>query len=688
MNQRLYINGDQLDLFENQFIGLTINFQDFNDIEKRKSDVSNIFKIPTTANNLKILGHINKTTISEDLFNRSFICDYFEDDICLIKGGRLTITMASSKSIECRVNATEMNFFQLISANNNIGQLFCNDYNKLLSGDIPYNYQPWFIHYGLEEIDRLWDGQNNWYNYPIISYNKEAATDVFTSSGRIRVQNIRPCLMAKRILERYTDIYGYQFSGEFMTSQEFERLGVLPETMKFYEPMSTLFTPSWGNLYGGLKFPISAPSIPPPINTTAGQNDTVTTILNGSFAGITPPIWEDFNAVENEISIYSRMAINVIGTIRIYVDSLTKKTASLKLKLYERDTVAGVNTEISSYTLYEETRKYRNEPIDFNVTDSYIGWFRFDRIYFFVLEYTRQGIGNSKTFSTEISINIEDKLNWQKSKSGVKAYHVPELMHTTSQVDFFRDFINLFGLLVTVDELSKTVYFNSYNDILKRIPDALELSLDLIKDFEWSPYSNDLGQKTYFKFNADGLNDGLNDGFIEIDNKLISVESTSIELKSGAMIEVNQQGEDFAHLPVSEEWQSEDCAFRFVQLEHPASPSTDWILEDEHGNERQVINDICVGRVYGNYPLTFNRNVNGNLIDRKYQLLDDMFRNYKILTVYMYLNSKNVSEMEITRPIHITSTDNNAYLNGYYMIVKIDKFRKGLNKVTLAKINL
>lgn len=105
MTQELYINGVLADMDDTSNVWLDIKTNLLNDITKIQSSITLTIKLPTTANNCRIIGLAQAVTYrtGEDMQWRIHTAEYRRNGVTLIHNGRLTVVRVSDGSIECNI---------------------------------------------------------------------------------------------------------------------------------------------------------------------------------------------------------------------------------------------------------------------------------------------------------------------------------------------------------------------------------------------------------------------------------------------------------------------------------------------------------------------------------------------------------------------------------------------------------
>jgi hypothetical protein len=238
MNRKVqvYIEGQRLELFNDEQIQVTSTQQNVADISKTYTDFSQSFTIPASPYNNAILQHFYQSdvdaTIDHNIRRNAFI----EIDLTFFRRGKMQIDKAQLKN-----GQAESYTLQFFGDGKTLLDYFGEDLLSNLDYT-PVNH----LYNGTEVKNRITDGTNA-YNvkYPLISSQRvwtyqgnppttispayfsiptNSSHDIHHTSGHIHYNELFPALRVKKIFEQIADKYGITFNGNFLSDDRFTKL--------------------------------------------------------------------------------------------------------------------------------------------------------------------------------------------------------------------------------------------------------------------------------------------------------------------------------------------------------------------------------------------------------------------------------------------------------------------------------
>lgn len=229
----VYINGERLDLFDNETISVISSVQNINDISRNFNDFSQSFTVPASNRNNKILKHFYNAYINEGFDAR------VRHDASLFVATQL-FRLGSIRLDKCELEnhvpkSYTLTFFGLlVSLKESIGDEFL---SSLDLSEYDQTYSSANVLTGLKTGFFTQD-----YIYPLIStqrqyfYNSNASSTTQTETlaniawnGAASVHGVswdelRPALKVMRIIEAIESRYGITFSRDFFGTIPFDNL--------------------------------------------------------------------------------------------------------------------------------------------------------------------------------------------------------------------------------------------------------------------------------------------------------------------------------------------------------------------------------------------------------------------------------------------------------------------------------
>lgn len=198
-----------IDLYDEVPIPLTYSIADIREPDKRNSSYSKTIKVPGTANNNKIFGHIFNVNTALTTFdpNKKAYCYLVSDDVTVMTG---YLQLTNIDVLDN--NEVEYDVFLLGEAGNPfyaMGNLELTDLD-FSEFDHTYNY-----------ATQVGSWTNTWvqgYCYPYIDYGFDADTD------SVDVEHMMPAIFAKTYVNKILGGIGYTYTSSFLDSSFFENL--------------------------------------------------------------------------------------------------------------------------------------------------------------------------------------------------------------------------------------------------------------------------------------------------------------------------------------------------------------------------------------------------------------------------------------------------------------------------------
>jgi hypothetical protein len=222
---QVYIEGQRLDLFDDETISVTSKQQDIQDISKVFTDFSQSFSVPSTPNNDAIFSHFYNSDVG-DLQDVSTIFDanqrrdaFIEIDLTTFRRGKIQLEKAEIK--DNQAYSYQVTFYGDITS---LKDKFNDD--KLVN----LTYLRTFGHaYTATEIrNRITDGSANYpLRYPLITrryltYNDGGTNDINTNTGAIQYSELFPAVKVSGVLAAIEIQYGVDFQGTFLSDKRFQ----------------------------------------------------------------------------------------------------------------------------------------------------------------------------------------------------------------------------------------------------------------------------------------------------------------------------------------------------------------------------------------------------------------------------------------------------------------------------------
>ncbi|MCR5863061.1 hypothetical protein LRS05_13405 [Flavobacterium sp. J372] len=200
----LYINGKQADLEPSQVIAQTKQVNDLNSIQDRQANFTNKFKLPKTANNLRIMNFLTaKGNTSAVPYTKNECSLYSDNGQCFIYKGRAVITDGGDY-FDVVVYDGIIDLYKAIE-NKNLSQLSLTGLNHTKSvAAVISSWQP-----------------TSPYRYILADYNSNIGN---LETKEVNVDYLIPSANVKYIWDKIFSEHNCTYSGAVFNTQEFKNL--------------------------------------------------------------------------------------------------------------------------------------------------------------------------------------------------------------------------------------------------------------------------------------------------------------------------------------------------------------------------------------------------------------------------------------------------------------------------------
>ena len=227
---QVYIEGEresnnytEIELFNDENIGINLSIQNIQDISKVFTDFSQSFTVPASSVNNAVFKHfyenavdLDTTLIDQRLRRNAFI----EIDRTPFRSGKIQLEKANLK--DGQADSYTITFYgDLVTLKDLFGEdtLTDLDYSNVTA---PYSLSDVAnamtstsdldVRYPLISSDRLW------------SYGDSTSTDIKNSSAGIDISELNPAIKVNKVLEAIETTYGINFNGLFLSDKRFNDL--------------------------------------------------------------------------------------------------------------------------------------------------------------------------------------------------------------------------------------------------------------------------------------------------------------------------------------------------------------------------------------------------------------------------------------------------------------------------------
>ena len=222
---QVYIEGQRLDLFNDETISVTSKQQDVQDISKVFTDFSQSFSVPSTPNNDAIFSHFYNSDVG-DLQNVSTIFDanqrrdaFIEIDLTTFRRGKIQLEKAEIK--DNQAYSYQITFYGDITS-------LKDKFNDDKLANLTYLRSYGHAYTATEIENRITDGSTNYpLRYPLITrryltYDDGGTNDINTNTGAIQYSELFPAVKIIGIIAAIEIQYGVDFQGTFLSDKRFQ----------------------------------------------------------------------------------------------------------------------------------------------------------------------------------------------------------------------------------------------------------------------------------------------------------------------------------------------------------------------------------------------------------------------------------------------------------------------------------
>ena len=228
---RIFVEGQKLDLFNDETIEITSTIQNIQDISKTFTDFSQSFTIPTSPVNNAIWEYFYENAVTGTINYQERLNGFIEIDMTFFRSGK--IQMEKSQLKNGQPSSYTITFYgDVTSLKDLVGEdlLTVLDHSAL-DHDYTFNevYQritnaviDWDVCYPLITSNRIWQyqGVDPNGNYPSW-LNVGSGNNISNNAGAIDYRELFPAVRVKSIFDLIANQYGITFTGSFLSDPKF-----------------------------------------------------------------------------------------------------------------------------------------------------------------------------------------------------------------------------------------------------------------------------------------------------------------------------------------------------------------------------------------------------------------------------------------------------------------------------------
>ncbi len=641
MSLILSIDEKQLDLSPNTVIAYTFQANNIGQLQNPNSNYSNIFKVPFTAKNhiaFENARNINSTTnIPYQIVKGSLS----NNGLNIVTDGIATLEDING-SYNLRLNSGNIDFFSLL------GNLAV---SRLYDGGIYGEVHQW-------NLTNIFESRANTEGYIYPWINWENGTITYTSFTQ-NVETMLPCLFVKSVFDRIKLATDFNIKGSFIESERYPKLLLTPDNFTYTDEVSNfveqIFNPKLEYLGYNLLGTV-APDIAQNINEYFFYGVGEQLIFNDGVSDFMPPMDGTFT-ISWDITPFIRS-----------VDSGSVGLKRLEVFLYlETGTVI-----LQSNTIFNETT---SADIEGNYKGSFIynggvalSGNEFKVGYKFTIQ---ENVSTDIEFGFDTDSVLKAKLNPNPSIQFNGVIFLNQ-MFQIKQKELIFDLMNQHALVCQTNNISKTIEFNYFDDLISNLHLAKHWSNkvdpnSLSLNFTFGEYA----KKNNFKYKEnETVTAGFGDSFFNIADENLKDEATAVQLFTTATESVQQEELLFPNIK----------AFVYGDLLSTYTNRNNriLILNTTEFDDDRTWSDGTSTDVSNVVPLcSFDPLGFEDLLPENYETLQQILDKTKGVTLMVKINELDLSELDFLIPIYLHVQCREVFLTGNFYLNKIEQYTGG-----------
>ena len=230
----IFIEGVQLELFNDEQINVTSSVQNISDISKVFTDFSQSFTVPATPHNNEIFEHFYQSDVNPTIDPNIRRSAFIEIDLTFFRRGKIQLEKSNLKNGQ--VESYTITFYgDILALKDKFGE------DKLK--DLDFSSLE-FAFDGTEIYDRITDTATDYdVRYPLIANTRlweyhHGTQDITQNTHAIQYDELFPAIKVSKIFEAIEDKYGITFQSSFFNDQRFRRLFLWGKNTNAYEWVS------------------------------------------------------------------------------------------------------------------------------------------------------------------------------------------------------------------------------------------------------------------------------------------------------------------------------------------------------------------------------------------------------------------------------------------------------------------
>jgi hypothetical protein len=232
---QLYIEGNRIELFNDEQIQVTSSIQNVQDISKTFTDFSQGFTVPASDHNNVCFQHWYNSDIDFTTDNNLRKDAYIEINLTTFRKGKVQLDGATLTN--GKPSSYKLTFYgEGVTLKDTFGEDLLSDLDysayahEFTSGDVLTRIEDanntYDVKYPLITSNRIWEYQSVPPNAPLPNWlvNTLTQNDIHSNAGAIHKTELFPALRVARIFDEIQAKYGITFQGAFLQDERFTDL--------------------------------------------------------------------------------------------------------------------------------------------------------------------------------------------------------------------------------------------------------------------------------------------------------------------------------------------------------------------------------------------------------------------------------------------------------------------------------
>lgn len=669
----ILINDKRLDLSDITKVGVTYCANNIGELQNRQGNFSNTFKVPITKNNSTILEWSNLQTSVSNIPYQKNNCTLIHNGVEIVSNGIATLN--SSDNDFFYINVVSGNIY-LIDA---IGDITV---GSLYANDIVYS---WSLDNAVNSVDK-----SKYFIYPLIDW-REDRDDFYDSliNADVAVSQLLPCVLISKMFDRLEVFTGFNFSGNYLNSDIHQNMVLTPDSFNNknlgnevlensssqIQDQNTVSVPVGSGTVNNLIYPTFSHSynsltnvsnVPDFVNNVF--KPTINKVGKLKFKGKFGITWKKntnfipftaSNLKNGEVYVKCQIIDDLNNEIKVEYSAVQIKS----LDVYEQSYTFDFDIETLEYT-FLSTRSYyvratayykRNTKVSSKAT-----------LFDFIPSYANDYEKNSLTFESTDIIAFGNGLDFTT-------------LFQMKVLDVLKDILNLNGIIIQTNNYTKTVSFNTFEDltqnknIAKNWTNKLQPNTAMI--YKFGNYAKKNNLKFKLDVNKTFNVDGLHDGYFNLDNENLDNEKDVVKLNHPATSQSLKYG-----------------GFNIPEIDGLRDVGGYWTGQDWRLLNLDIKNTFFL-TVYSDGATTVDITLNvpfckmlglDYFVNSNYQTLIEILQSPKVIRCENNLDITDITDLDFSIPVFIDVPSEN--INGYFYINKIENYKGGITTCEIIQL--